>query len=142
MPNPQDLTAAPGCDRFAAPDVIAAEAGQDLRRRLHLALRIAERTLQFLGKDGFDGAEVPDGNFAAEKPLAETAMLLYVAARHAPDAGTEALLRDLAPYARSQRMRWDVVRYPSVCLQLATPHILLSALGHCLLYTSPSPRDS
>ena len=130
MPNPQDRTAAPGCGRIAATAVIAAEAGQDLQRRLHLALRIAERTLQFLGKDGFDGAEVPDGNFAAEKPLAETAMLLYVAARHAPDAGTEALLRDLVPYARSQQMRWDVVRYPSVCLQLATPHILLSALGH------------
>lgn len=108
----------------------AEDVGQDLRRRLHLALHIAGRTLQFLGKDGFDGAEVPDGNFAAEKPLAETAMLLYVAARYAPDAGTAALLRDLVPYARSQQMRWDVVRYPSVCLQLATPHILLSALGH------------
>jgi hypothetical protein len=105
-------------------------AGEDLRRRLHLALRIAKRTLQVLGKDGFDGAEVPDGNFAAEKPIAETAMLLHVAARHAPDAATTALLRDLVPYARSPRMRWDVVRYPSVCLQLATPHILLSALGH------------
>jgi hypothetical protein len=124
MPNPQDHAAAP------ARTVNDAEATQDLRRRLHLALRIAGRTLAFLGRDGFDGAEVPDGNFAAEKPLAETAMLLYVAARHAPDAGTAALLQDLVPYARSPRMRWDVVRYPSVCLQLATPHILLGALGH------------
>ncbi|MBW7964515.1 DUF6895 family protein [Bradyrhizobium sp. BR 10261] len=130
MPNLQDRTAAPGCNRIAAGAANAAEVAQDLRRRLQLAVRIAERTLQFLGKDGFDGAEVPDGNFAAEKPLAETAMLLYVAARYAPDVGTAAPLRDLVPYARSEQMRWDVVRYPSVCLQLATPHILLSALGH------------
>jgi hypothetical protein len=27
-------------------------------------------------------------------------------------------------------MRWDILRYPSVCLQLATPNILLGALGH------------
>ncbi|MFX9669121.1 hypothetical protein ABTU75_19610, partial [Acinetobacter baumannii] len=74
MPNPQDRTAAPDCYHIAAP---AMNAGEDLRRRLHLALRIAKRTLQVLGKDGFDGAEVPDGNFAAEKPIAETAMLLH-----------------------------------------------------------------
>ena len=27
-------------------------------------------------------------------------------------------------------MGWDLARYPSVCLQLATPHILLAILGH------------
>jgi hypothetical protein len=47
-----------------------------LLKRLGLALRIAERAIQFLGADGFGGADSPDGNFAAEKPLAETAMLL------------------------------------------------------------------
>jgi hypothetical protein len=106
---------------------------RDLRRRLLLALRIAERTLQFLGADGFDGSDVPEGNFAAEKPLAETAMLLYVAARQASDPcirnACHVLVEQLSPYARSARMRFDVVRYPTVCLQLATPHILLSALG-------------
>ncbi len=106
---------------------------RDLRRRLLLALRIAERTVQFLGADGFDGSDVPDGNFAAEKPLAETAMLLHVAARQAADPSIRnachALVEQLGSYARSARMRWDVVRYPTVCLQLATPHILLSALG-------------
>src|SRR5271169_1800384 len=49
---------------------------QLLLSRLGLALRIAERTIQFLGADGFHGADLPEGNFAAEKPLAETAMLL------------------------------------------------------------------
>ena len=106
----------------------------NLLKRLSLALRIAERTVQFLGADGFDGSDLPEGNFAAEKPLAETAMLLYVARRHKSDPELQRpfdkLLQDLIPHARSRQMRWDILRYPSVCLQLATPHILLGALGH------------
>jgi hypothetical protein len=111
-----------------------AEVRQRLLKRLDLALRIAERTVQFLGADGFNGAELPEGNFAAEKPLAETAMLLYVASRERLEAGVEkhfdGLVQDLIPRARSQQMAWDVLRYPSVCLQLATAHILLDRLGH------------
>ncbi|MCP3472108.1 hypothetical protein NLM33_17460 [Bradyrhizobium sp. CCGUVB1N3] len=107
---------------------------QDLRRRLRLAMRIAARTVQFLGEDGFDGSDLPEGNFAAEKPLAETAMLLHIAGRHASHPGIhhaiDALLAELLPYARSQQMHWDVARYPSVCLQLATPHIILSTFGY------------
>jgi hypothetical protein len=107
---------------------------QRLLKRLGLALRIAERTIQFLGADGFNGADSPEGNFAAEKPLAETAMLLYVAGRERSDPGVQKafdqLVQDLIPYARSKQMRWDVLRYPSVYLQLATPHILLRTLGH------------
>ena len=104
-----------------------------LLKRLGLALRIAERTIHFLGADGFNGADLPEGNFAAEKPLAEAAMLLYVASRERSDPAVQerfdGLVRDLMPYARSKRMGWDVLRYPSVCLQLATPHILLGILG-------------
>src|SRR5260221_11150305 len=95
-----------------------------LLKRLSLALRIAEKTIQFLGVVGFDGSDLPEGNFAAEKPLAETAMLLYVARRHKSDpelqSAFDKLLQDLIPHARSRQMRWDVLRYPSVCLQLAT----------------------
>lgn len=109
------------------------EARQRLLKRLGLALRIAERTIQFLGADGFDGADLPEGNFAPEKPLAETAMLLYVASRERSDPGVQKgfddLVQDLIPYARSKQMGWDVLRHPSVCLQLATPHILLDILG-------------
>jgi hypothetical protein len=98
-----------------------------------LALRIAERTIQFLGADGFNGADLPEGNFAPEKPLAETAMLLYVASRERSDPAVQEVFDDLVqgliPYARSKQMGWDVLRYPSVCLQLATPHILLNILG-------------
>ena len=106
---------------------------QRLLKRLGLALRIAERTIQFLGADGFNGADLPEGNFAAEKPLAETAMLLYVASRERSDPTVQeafdTLVQELLPYARSRQMRWDVLRYPSVCLQLATPHILLGIYG-------------
>ena len=114
------------------------DARQDLLRRLRLALKIARRTIQFLGAHGFSGADSPEGNFAAEKPLAETAMLLYLAGRERPDPDVQEsvgnLVRDLIPYARSMQMAWDVLRYPSVCLQLAMPHILLGLLGR------PDPR--
>ena len=106
----------------------------NLSKRLSLAFRIAERTIRFLGTDGFNGSDLPDGNFAAEKPLAETAMLLYVAKLQKSDPKLQptfdGVLQDLIPHARSRQMRWDILRYPSVCLQLATPHILLRALGH------------
>lgn len=108
-------------------------ARQRLLKHLGLALAIAERTVRFLGADGFRGADLPEGNFAAEKPLAETAMLLYLASRERSDAAVQKafddLVEDLIPYARSGQMAWDVLRYPSVCLQLATPHILLGKLG-------------
>lgn len=106
---------------------------QRLLERLNLALRIARRTIQFLGAEGFSGADLPEGNFASEKPLAESAMLLYVAKEERSDPGVkeafDGLVQDLMPYARSKQMGWDVLRYPSVCLQLATPHILLGLLG-------------
>jgi hypothetical protein len=109
------------------------EIRQHLFKRLGLALRIADRTIQFLGADGFSGADFPEGNFAAEKPLAETAMLLYVASRERSDPTIQKafddLVQNLSPYARSTRMGLDVLRYPSVCLQLATPHILLGIFG-------------
>ena len=99
-----------------------------------MALRIAERTIQFLGTNGFNEADVPEGNFAAEKPIAETAMLLYVASRERSDpivqARFDSVLQDLVGYARSKQMALDISRFPSVCLQLATPHILLKMLGH------------
>jgi hypothetical protein len=109
------------------------EARQRLLKHLGVALGIAERTVRFLGADGFSGADLPEGNFSAEKPLAETAMLLYVARRERSDATVQKafddLVDDLIPYARSRQMAWDVLRHPSVCLQLATPHILLRILG-------------
>jgi hypothetical protein len=105
----------------------------ELLRRVDRALKIADRAIQYLGKRGFNDAEEPEGNFAAEKPIAETAMLLYVANRirgEQPVADAfQSLAQTLIPLARSRDAAWDTVRYPSVCLQLATAHILLAALG-------------
>jgi hypothetical protein len=42
----------------------------------------------------------------------------------------EGLVQDLIPYARSKQMAWDAVRYPTISLQLCTPHIILQALGN------------
>src|SRR5581483_4265448 len=113
--------------------LIDTDVHDQLLKRLSLALRIARRTVQFLGAKGFTGAELPEGNFAAEKPLAEAAMLLYAAKQQRSDpiikTDFDGLVQDLLPYVRSNQMRWDVLRYPSVCLQLATPHILLAKLG-------------
>ena len=106
---------------------------QRLLERLNLALRIARRTIQYLGRTDFMGADLPEGNFLPEKPLAEAAMLLYAAKEERSHPGVkevfDALVQDLMPYARSKQMGWDVLRYPSVCLQVATPHILLGLLG-------------
>ena len=114
--------------------LIDTDVHHQLLKRLSLALRIARRTVQFLGAKGFTGAELPEGNFAAEKPLSEAAMLLYAAKEQRSDpiikTDFDGLVQDLLPYARSKQMRWDVLRYPSVCLQLATPHILLAQLGY------------
>jgi hypothetical protein len=124
IPDPIEIPGAPSQD---------AGVRQGLLKRLILALRIAKRTIQYLGADGFSGAALPEGNFAAEKPLAEAAMLLYVASRERSDSAVQArfegLVQDLIPYARSKQMGWDTLRYPSVCLQMTTPHILLERMG-------------
>jgi len=104
-----------------------------LWKRLDLALRIAGRTIRYLGADGFRGSDSPDGNFAAEKPLAETAMLFYVANGAVLDAAVrerlDGLVEELIPYARSERMKWDALLYPTICLPMCTPHILLQTMG-------------
>jgi hypothetical protein len=120
-------------DGLASPPLQDTAVRQDLLNRVNLALRIAKRTAQFLGTDGFTSAEVPEANFAAEKPLAETSILLYVASRERSDPAIrdrfDELVLELIPFARSERMAWDILLHPSVCLELATPHILLGVLG-------------
>ena len=105
----------------------------DLVRRLGLALNIARRTVEHLGESGYHDDDAAAGSFGPDKPLAETAMLLYVAQGVAGLAGEERrvqeLARLLAPLARSQRTAVALALHPSICLQLAMPHILLSQLG-------------
>src|SRR6266566_3917485 len=74
----QSLSDSPACDDHESTSPASAQ--DDLVRRLCLALSIAKRAIGFLGEDGYWDEEVPEGSFGPDKPLAETAMLLYVAA--------------------------------------------------------------
>jgi hypothetical protein len=110
-----------------------ASAQDDLVRRLCLALSIAKRAIGFLGEDGYWDEEVPEGSFGPDKPLAETAMLLYVAAAVPGHPQVKERVDELslllAPLARSHRTACTIALHPTICFQLAMPHILLSQLG-------------
>jgi hypothetical protein len=103
----------------------------DLVRRLLLALRIAGRTLHYLGDRGY--VDSGEEDFGPDKPLAETAMLLHVASRvtDVPEVATQVALlaRELAGLVRQERTLCAIALYPTVSLQLAMPHILMRELG-------------
>lgn len=106
---------------------------EDLMRRLELALKIAKRAIEFLGVDGYRETVPSADSFGPDKPLAETAMLLYVCANMDGPARKglqiDEMGRLLAPLARSPRTALAIALHPTICLQLAMPHILLSQLG-------------
>jgi hypothetical protein len=108
-------------------------APDDLARRVCLALRIAKRAISFLADDGYRDEEEPEGSFGPDKPFAETAMLLHVASGVAgyPNVreAIEELSVSLARHARSHRTACAIATNPTICLQLAMPHVLLSRLG-------------
>jgi hypothetical protein len=108
-------------------------AQEDLVRRLCLALSIATRAIAFLGDDGYRDEQDPEGSFGPDKPFAETAMLLHVASAVAGRPQVKASIEEvsvrLAAKARSHRTACAIVLHPTICLQLAMPHILLSRLG-------------
>lgn len=105
----------------------------DLLRRLELALRIADRAVAHLGETGYRDEDPEAGSFGPDKPLAESAMLLHVA--HGLDGApaiqeaVRALSLRIAPLARSERVACAIALHPSICFQLAMPHILLSSIG-------------
>ena len=106
---------------------------EDLLRRVAAALNIARRTIETLGLDGYREAGPTEDSFGPDKPLAETAMLLYVV--DTIDGPTRKHLRNgelclaLAPLARSPRTALAIALHPTICFQLAMPHILLTRLG-------------
>jgi hypothetical protein len=106
---------------------------EDLVRRVCLALGIAKRAIAFLGEAGYYDEREPEGSFGPDKPFAETAMLLHVASgvSHHPAVkeSIDELSALLAPHARAHRMACAIALHPSICLQLAMPHVLLSRLG-------------
>jgi hypothetical protein len=105
----------------------------DLVRRLRLALGIARRAVDLLAADGFRDDDDPEGSFGPDKPLAETAMLLYVASAITGEPEVKEQIDQLAaaltPHARAQRTAWAVALHPTISFQLAMPHVLLSRLG-------------
>jgi hypothetical protein len=106
---------------------------EDLVRRLCSAFEIAKRAIAFLSKDGYRDEEEPEGSFGPDKPFAETAMLLHVAAASVDAPGVKGWVEELclllAPLARTPRTACAIALHPTICLQLAIPHVLLSRLG-------------
>jgi hypothetical protein len=108
---------------------------QDLRRRLALALEIAERAVVVLGTDGYGG----DGRDALrpEKVLAETALLLVASRPVVADAPVDSelgprhrrLAETLVPFGRNERVAALVTLEPSVSLEHAFVHIALTQIG-------------
>jgi hypothetical protein len=102
-------------------------------RRLCLSLSIAKRAIAFLGEDGYRDEKDPEGSFGPDKPFAETAMLLYVAASVADYSEVKESIDDLslllAAHARSDRTACAIALNPTSSLQLAIPHVLLSRMG-------------
>jgi hypothetical protein len=117
-------------DRLSTPPVWDQE---DLLRRLCLALSISKRTIGFLGEDGYWDKEAPEDSFGRDKPLAETAMLLHVASAVMEHVEVKKWVDELSlllvAYARSDRTACAIALHPTICFQLAMPHILLSQRG-------------
>ena len=111
----------------------SAWAQDDLARRVCLALGIGKRVIEFLGQGGYRDETEPEGSFGPDKPFAETAMLLHVASGISghPDVkqGIEELATLLAPRARAHATACAIALHPTICLQLAMPHVLLNRLG-------------
>ena len=106
---------------------------EDLERRLAVVLKIAQRAVVVLGQDGYRDETAREDSFGPDKPLAETAMLLYVARAVAGPASLDRqideLLLQLGPLARADRTALAIALHPTICFQLAMPHILLTRLG-------------
>lgn len=106
----------------------------DLVARLLHALKIAKRALELFAIDGYADAELPENSFRPEKAVAETAMLIYAASavRHIPAVGErlDELAQLLLPHARSRRTLLNIALHPSICLDFAVPHVLLTKLGY------------
>jgi hypothetical protein len=106
----------------------------DLEARLCRALDVSRKAVELFADDGYVDSELPENSFGPDKVIAETAILIYAASAAslvpsvARRIGEIALL--LAPHARSPRTRLKIALHPSLCLDFAFPHILLSELGY------------
>ena len=98
------------------------------------ALELACTTLDYFAEAGYTDEECAAYSFGPDKPIAETAMLIYAASAFRDRAQVarriEELARMLAPYARAERVLVDIALHPALAFKFAAPHILLTKLGH------------
>jgi hypothetical protein len=106
----------------------------DLEQRLCRALDIAGKTVTAFGVHGYTDTETPVYSFGPEKPLAETAMLMYACAESAHRPAIAKRIGELAelvaPRARCERMMANIALNPALAFKFAAPHVLLTALGY------------
>ena len=106
----------------------------DLEARLCRALDVGKRVIATFASEGYADTETPANSFHPEKPIAETAMLIYLASgvRHLPSVALRIaeIAELLVPHARSNQTLLSMALHPALCLYLAVPHILLSKLGY------------
>jgi hypothetical protein len=97
-------------------------------------LDVAKRVVGLFATEGYSDPESPANSFHPEKPLAETAMLLYAAsgARRLREIATRIaeVAELLLPHARSSQTLLNIALHPALSLDFAVPHILLSKLGY------------
>jgi hypothetical protein len=106
----------------------------DLEARLCLALDLAKKTINYFAINGYRDKESPVYSFGPEKPVAETAMLIYAASAsgHRPNVAkrVDEIAQLLAPHARSERVLVEIALHPALAFKFAVPHVLLTKLGY------------
>jgi hypothetical protein len=106
----------------------------DLEARLAHVLDIAKTVIDRFGDAGYADETSSALSFGPDKPLAETAMLIYVASgcEQYPSilSRTRDLAELLAPLVRSERALVDIALHPALVFKFAVPHVLLTRLGH------------
>ncbi len=105
----------------------------DLVRRLCHALDIARQAVRHLAPEGFIDENAPSLNIRPEKPIAETAVLLYAASLAPAYDEVRKRLRlvaeDLEPHARGARFQLGIGLRPALTWDYAIAHVLLTRLG-------------
>ncbi len=107
----------------------------DLVRRLCGALDLARQAVERFAAKGYAAPADPAARVQPEKLIGETAILLHAASAAAAGRPRlreriDALAHLLVPHARGERMMLGICLEPSVALDYAEAHILLSALGY------------
>lgn len=107
---------------------------QNLVRRLCHALDIASLAIKHLARGGYKFGDGPAAAIRREKPIAETAVLLYAASFAKHHCGVQDRIHrvagELEPHVRSREMKLGLALSPSLALDYSIGHILLTRLGY------------